>query len=162
MDHRLEVNGLPLPPLLGSLMAAGRWVHPGDAAIRELVPFLQGPVDFLGIESMGRAFCWSMADDPKYSAVFRVVRGSKSAKPVELPWLDADKAVFIAVNRIPGDDLGIALDYRTSAKDPRVVACEWLGGPAGCVWHQVSGTFTEFAQALGLGIDASQGAVPKS
>ena len=35
-----------------------------------------------------------------------------------------DLAVLIAVNRRPGDDVAIALDYRSSAEDPAVVASD--------------------------------------
>ena len=34
MDHYAEVKGLPLPPHLLSMMATGRWGHPGDDMIR--------------------------------------------------------------------------------------------------------------------------------
>ena len=36
----------------------------------------------------------------------------------------------MAVNRRPGDDVGIALDYRADVLDPRVVAGEWGQGKA--------------------------------
>jgi hypothetical protein len=151
---RPEVNGLPLPPLLVSLMASGRWRHPGDEALRAVIPFLDGPVDFLSVEYMRLVSRGSLADSPEASAIFHEARGSRSAAPIELPWLDVDLAVFIAFNRIAGDDLGIALDYRTSPEDPRVVACEWLWPDTGCIWREVSGTFTEFARRLELVGDA--------
>ncbi len=34
---------------------------------------------------------------------------------------------LIAVNRESGADVAIALDYRTSMTDPRVVASDWQG-----------------------------------
>lgn len=57
-------------------------------------------------------------------AFFHLRPGSTQPEPVELPWLDVEQAVFIAVNREPGADLGIALDDRTSRDDPRVVASD--------------------------------------
>jgi len=150
MDDCPEVNGLPLPPLLVSMMAARRWRHPGDEVLREVIPFLDGPVDFLPIGSMRRESRVKLADHPEVATTFRVARGRKSEVPVELPWLDADRAIFIAVNRLNGDDLGIALDYRTRPDNPRVVAGEWLPGPGGCIWREVTATFTEFARRLGL------------
>ena len=88
------------------------------------------------------------ADDERYSRIFHEVRGSKQLAPVDLPWLDAEKAVFIAVNQIPDDDIAIALDYRTDRSDPRVVASEWVENPCGCIWREVAGSFSEFMQQL--------------
>jgi hypothetical protein len=152
MSH-LTVNGWPLPELLVALIRDGHWVHPGDARLRELVPFMVDPVVFLGTpEAMARESTGHLADDPRSSAVFHMVRGCRGrfVKPIELPWLDADRYVFVAVNRWPGDDVGIALDYRTDVRDPRVVASDWGSGP-GCIWREVAPTFGGFARLLGLG-----------
>jgi hypothetical protein len=46
-----------------------------------------------------------------------VVRGSVTG-PSDLPWLDIEQAFNIAVNRRPGDDVAIALDYRTTRLIP--------------------------------------------
>jgi hypothetical protein len=150
MVDRAEVNGLPLPCLLVSLMATGFWRHPGDEALQAVIPFLEGPVDLLPIEAMHLESNGTLADFALSSAIFRQRRGSSSAIPIELPWLDVDKSVFIAANRIHGGDLGIALDYRTRLDDPRVVASEWLPPGAGCIWREVAGTFTDFVQRLGM------------
>jgi hypothetical protein len=143
------VNGLQLPELLVEMVRAGKWHHPGDDVVARVVPCLGGPVAWLSTVEHIRAQSGSLADDPQLSARFHEVRSSSVGHPVELPWLDADNTVFIAVNREIGDDLGIALDYRTSPIDPRVVASEWL--PAnGCVWREVAPTFSAFVRALGL------------
>src|SRR5262245_54940669 len=113
------VNGLALPPPLVELLLRGRWRHPGDDLVRELIPFLREPIIFLdSVGSMAFESRWSLADHPGSSRVFHVARGSKSDTSVELPWLDVERAIFVAVNRYPGDDIGIALDYRTDALDP--------------------------------------------
>jgi hypothetical protein len=144
------VNGLPLPELLGELIRQARWVHPGDSRLRELIPFLVDPVDFLSsLEAMARESSGDIADDPRMSAVFHLVRGASVTRPVELPWLDADRSFFVAVNRQPGDDVGIALDFRTSSSDPRVVAGDWGSGQA-CLWREVAPTFSGFVRLLGL------------
>jgi hypothetical protein len=70
---------------------------------------------------------------------------------VELPWLDPELAVLIAVNRDPGDDIAVALDYRSDAVEPRVVASDFWTDPRHCSWRLVTPTFTGFAAALGLG-----------
>jgi hypothetical protein len=41
------VNGLPLPELLVVLIRDPHWVHPGEARLREVIPFLVDSVDFL-------------------------------------------------------------------------------------------------------------------
>jgi hypothetical protein len=144
------VNGLPLPELLGAMIREGRWVHPGDSRLRELIPFLVDPVNFLSsLEAMACVSAGRLVDDPGMSAVFHLVRGSRVSQPVELPWLDADRSFFVAVNRWPGDDVAIALDFRTSSSDPRVVAGEWGSGQA-CMWREVAPTFSGFVRLLGL------------
>lgn len=145
------VLGHPLPPLLADLIASGKWFNPGDEIVQEAVPFLDGPVDFL--PTVGSMRCESsglLADHPRSAEFFHEMRGSMARSKVELPWLDADKAVFIATNLEQGEYLGIALDYRVSEQEPRVVASQWLPGSSGCVWRPVADTFDQFAKAIGL------------
>ncbi len=145
-----KVNELPLPSLLVELLQKGRWQHPGDEALQRLIPFLREPVDFLTtVEGMRRESTGFLADEPRIAKVFHMTRGSKKGEPVCLPWLDVELAVFVAVNRMSGDDLGIALDYRTGKVDPRVVASDWDEGPGGCKWREVSPSFSQFVHLLG-------------
>jgi hypothetical protein len=37
--------------------------------------------------------------------LFRRVRGTDRAEPIDLPWLDVDKAFLVEVNERPGDDV---------------------------------------------------------
>ena len=146
-----EVNGLPLPPLFVELLQQERWQHPGDHALRRLIPFLREPLDFLTtVQAMRRESRGILADDPDIAMVFHAARGSKSTEPIGLPWLDVELAVFIAVNRFPGDDLGIALDYRTESANPRVVANDYHSGGSGCIWREVAPSFSEFVRLLDL------------
>jgi hypothetical protein len=150
MSDEFVVNGLPLPPLLISLIQEGRWKHPGDEKMREAIVFLHDPVVFVSLEeilSQRDTALW-MADDPRMSALFYTVRGSRDKASAELPWLDAEKCIFIAVNAAPGDDVGIALDYRVGLDAPRVVASDWQ--TAGCLWREVTPTFSEFVERLDL------------
>jgi hypothetical protein len=81
---------------------------------------------------------------------FREYRSSES-EPRPLPWLDDDFALFIAINREAGADIGIALDYRTSPVDPRVVTSDWWSiDPTTCYWQEVTSTFSEFVRRLQL------------
>jgi hypothetical protein len=146
-----EVNGLHLPPLLVELLEQGRWQHPGDDVLQQLIPFFREPVDFLmTVQSMRRESTHFLADEPRMAKVFHEARGSKSAEPVCLPWLDVELAVFVAVNLVPGDDLAIALDYRIAPANPRVVANEWHDGPGGCIWREVAPSFSTFVRVLGI------------
>jgi hypothetical protein len=56
----------------------------------------------------------------------------------------------VAVNRFPRDDVGIALDDRTSDNDPRVIASDRRAGRE-CVGGEVAPTFSQFVEALGSG-----------
>jgi hypothetical protein len=83
--------------------------------------------------------------------LFHTKRSSTSHEVIPLPWLDADLAILIAVNRVPGDDLGIALDLRSGTTDPRVVASEWNNDPpCVCIWKEVAPAFSDFARLLGI------------
>jgi len=148
MNQHAIVNGLPLPPLLVLLMQQGRWVHPGDTRLRELIPFLVEPVDFLhSPEAMAFESSDFDVDNARAAEIFHELRGSSTSGPNDLPWRDVELSFFIAVNRVPGDDTGIALDYRTDRSDPRVIAGDW-SSDAGCYWREVSRSFSEFAQLL--------------
>ena len=149
MELRPVVNGLPLPDLLVSLMRTGQWRHPGDSKLTELIPFLADPVDFLTIEGMARESSGFLADEPDMSTLFHEVRGSRVDGPVELPWRDVERSFFVAVCRFPGDDVGIALDYRTSESDPRVIASNWEEGHR-CRWTEVATSFSRFVDMMEL------------
>ncbi|MFG3039356.1 hypothetical protein ACGFYZ_20925 [Streptomyces sp. NPDC048330] len=146
------VRGLVLPPQLTSLIDRGLWKHPGDAVLAAAIPWFEDSLHFVSSpEQMGYQ-SQSMdlfADDPSY-AFFREARGSKATAPLELPWLDVEQAFFIAVNRNPGDDVAVALDYRTDPSDPRVVGSDFWTDPLLCHWRVIAPTFSAFVTSLGL------------
>lgn len=139
-------NQLPLPPILSDLMTSGRWRQPTDEVIYAAVPFLREPVDFLLSEARMRFESQGQCVGLPH---FREYRSSES-EARSLPWLDDDFALFIAVNREIGADIGIALDYRTSSVDPRVVVSDWWSGDSTCYWREVASTFSEFVSRLRL------------
>jgi hypothetical protein len=147
MNTARRESQLPLPPQLRDLMASGRWRQPPDEAIYAAVPFLREPVDFLLSETRMRFESQGQCVGLPH---FREHRSSESeARP--LPWLDDDFALFIAINREIGADIGVALDYRTSSVNPRVVASDWWSDdPATCCWREVTSTFSEFVRRLEL------------
>jgi hypothetical protein len=134
------------------MLAAGQWRHPGDDVMREVIPWFEGPLVFLNsVDHMWRESrpLDMFADDTRSSELFRAARGSV-AGPVDLPWLDVERAFLIAVNRMPGDDAAVALDYRSDPSDPRVVASDFWTDPHQCAWRMVTPTFSAFADALAL------------
>ncbi len=140
------VRGLLAPTLLVDLLATGRWKHPGDGIIRQVVPSIDDPLEFLlSLEHMERESGSLNADATEWMHAFH---GCKTGELRDLPWLDADCAFFVAINAQAGDDVAIALDYRTSVTDPRVVASDWTDD--GCFWRQCAETFSEFVRELHL------------
>jgi hypothetical protein len=125
-DERLSKTieaALGVPVLLASLLASGRWQHPGDDVLRRALPWFESPLVFLrttGAMESASASLDADADDDWASRYFHVTRGTEHR--LGLPWLDARTAICIAVNRIPGDDVAIALDYRGENGSPMVVA----------------------------------------
>lgn len=139
-----------VPRLLTELIKTGRWKQPADEVIKNVIPFLQEPMDFLlDVEAMQRESMSLLADSPEMSELFHEYRGSKGPER-ELPWLDIDKALFIAVNRVGGSDIGVALDYRTNREDPRVVASDWGSGDNTHHWREVESRFSDFVKKLGI------------
>jgi hypothetical protein len=147
------VRGLVMPWALTDLLARGRWKHPGDAVVRTDLPWFDAPLMFLTTVEHMRRESRSLdmfADDERMSQLFRVKRSSTSDAAIELPWLDPEQAFLIAVNRIPGDDVAVALDYRDSAIDPCVIARDFWSDPQQCAWRVVAPTFLPWAATLGL------------
>jgi hypothetical protein len=140
-----------LPALLLELLADRRWQHPGDTVLHAIMPWFEEPVDFLTdvdrIRRESRSLDFLTADTAT-AELFRHASGRRSTGPVDLPWLDIDLAVLIAVNRIPGDDVAIALDYRSSPTDPQVVASDVWTDPHGCSWRVIAPTFSAFTAAI--------------
>lgn len=147
------VRGLVLPVQLTSLLCQGRWCHPGDAEMARLIPWFEDPLDFLANTEQMTRESRSMdrfADDEGSSALFREIRGSSQQAAVELPWLDVEQAVLVAVNRHAGDDVALALDYRSNPADPCVVGSDFWTNPRQCEWRPVTPTFSAFVHALSL------------
>ncbi|GAA4986330.1 hypothetical protein GCM10023205_66130 [Yinghuangia aomiensis] len=143
------VRGLALPDRLMALIDSGRWRHPGDVVLAEVIPWFASPLDFL---STPEAMEWESGsmDVLADNTYFREARGSTAPVPLELPWLDVEQAVLIAVNRIPGDDVALALDYRSDPADPCVVGTDFWTDPRVCQWRLVAPAFPAFAASLGL------------
>ncbi|MCX5400077.1 hypothetical protein [Streptomyces sp. NBC_00102] len=146
------VRGLALPSRLTALVERGLWRLPGDAVPAEVVPWFADPLFMVRDPEQMTYASLSLdlhADDPD-STFFRVARGSRADTPLELPWLDAEQAVVIAVTRMPGADGALALDYRTGPTDPRVVGTDFWTDPRWCRRRVVAPAFSGFVGDLGL------------
>jgi hypothetical protein len=147
-----KVRGLALPTLLADLLASGRWQHPGDNVLRDILPWFEDPLDFLSsvkhMERESRSLD-RFADDERSSRLFHTTRGGAAA-PIWLPWLDADLAFLIAINRHAGDDVAIALDFRPATGSPAVVASDAWTYPGASLWRPVAPSFEAFATMLGI------------
>ena len=136
-----------LPPLLVDLMRTNRWVQPDEAVWKRTIPFLDGPVDLLDLDAMEFESQGHLADI--HDDWMRQMRSDSNTPSKPLPWLDVSQSFFIAVNSIPGDDIGIALDFRNSdAENPRVVASKWKDN--GCEWKLAVSTFRKFVEVTGM------------
>ena len=143
------VNKLPLPRLLTELISSGKWKTPSSNLIEKIAPFLKEELEFLQtIESMESN---SSIDLPEYENMFQL-DSKKDERANNLPWMDTSKSVLIALNKIPGDDIAIALDYRNSIDSPRLIANNWhtMTKPIGGKWEVISDSFQEFAKDLKL------------
>jgi hypothetical protein len=155
-DHgpaMIRVRSLVVPDLLLGLLRSGRWNHPGEPALARVMPWFHDPLEFLDnteqMEWQSKSLDHLVEDD-EMAVLFRLAREGAATGPVELPWLDVDRAFYIAMAQYAGDDTAVALDYRTSSSDPRVVASDAWTGSAPYTWRTVADTFSEFVSELGL------------
>jgi len=139
-------SGLVLPRLLRCLLKNGEWIHPGDDIIAKMLPVLKGEdLDFCKtFESIDFNSGELMSPNEDENFDFHEYRGSRLDKPRDLPWIDVEKSIFIAVCRTAGEDNALALDYRTSRSDPRVICTDWHSGGDSLIWVEICPTFSEF------------------
>lgn len=109
-------------------------------------PFLTFPINFL--ESIEEIKGIS-EDNYLLNEDFWGIKSSQSkGKYIDLPWLDYDKSLFIAINKFPGEDLAIALDYRLNENQPRVVASDFNEKYPHCEWHVIAKSFDDLLEKL--------------
>jgi hypothetical protein len=144
------VRGLVLPTLLASLLVSGRWQHPGDDVLRRALPWFESPLAFLHSAGAMESESASLDEDAGDDWASRYFHVTRSGHRLGLPWLDPGLAICIAVNRVPGDDVAIALDYRGENGSPLVVASDAWTYPRGHLWRPVAPSFDAFASMLGI------------
>ncbi|WP_027345668.1 hypothetical protein [Hamadaea tsunoensis] len=145
------MRGLSLPAALISLLETRGWLPPGPRVLHDVIPWFADPLMFMAdlhdMRLQNKALD-SIADNSSLSSLFRITRASQTGRDLDLPWLDADQAVLIAVNEHAGDDVALALDYRTDAANPRVVASDIWSDATQHSWRIVTPTFTDLLAAF--------------
>jgi hypothetical protein len=130
------INGLPLPQTLVDAITEGQWRNPGTDALRRV--FREAPVDptFYGFRRLERENArWRKEDDPAYFG-----RPDGKQPPGDI---DPEQSLLIGDM---GPDLPIALDFRASPDDPRVLYLH-SGGDS---WITIAASFEELLVKLGL------------
>lgn len=131
-----EQAALPIPPELAGLIESGQWRHPGGDALRVVIPTIED-IEFLGSINQIRQQSAALqsgsmgalpATDPRSAALPRISRGH---------------TLLIASNIDHGNDVAIALDYRTSMAEPRVIASA-MAPDGSWQWHEVAPSFPQF------------------
>lgn len=140
---------LPLPQMLIKMIESGRWAHPGDDVMLARIPFIRAPLVFLDSKDnmLFESGPLMGPNEIEYEG-FSEYRGSVLGLR-DLSWIDVEQTIFIICNKWPGDDVGIALDYRTRINSPRVVGGDWHSGK-GCIYHEISSSFDAFVELIGL------------
>lgn len=140
---------LPLPQTLIEMIETDRWAHPGDDVMLARIPFIRDPLVFLGSkDNMLFESGPLMGPNEIENEMFSEYRGSAIGDR-DLPWIDVEQTLFIICNKWPGDDVGVALDYRTGINSPRVIGGDWRSGN-NCIYHEISPSFDAFVELIGL------------
>ena len=110
-----------------------------DLVVNELsskFSFLEFPMEFL--QSLEEIRLLS-SDQTFLIEEYWNVRSSQNLnKEIDLPYLDFDNSLMIAINKYPGEDLAIALDYRSNPDVPCVVGSNFNKEDGGCEWKTLS------------------------
>ncbi len=136
MDESLtSVGGLPLPAALLHAIAEGRWRPPENVEIiRDVFGDERDWPQFYDVATMARQNRFFQLKSQ--ANLEEEIVGSRDA-------LGIDPALAVLVGTL-GADMPIALDYRSSRNDPRIIYLT----PDG--WHEVAPKFEALCQRLGL------------
>ena len=133
------VKGNLLPRALASFLKTD---HPEleelSSILEEKFSFLEFPIEFLpSIEEVK-----TVSEDDLWfqESLWNVAKPGKAA---ELPVLDFQKSVIIGINKYPGEDLAIALDYRQDPDLPAVVASNFRSSATNCNWEVIASSFED-------------------
>ncbi|MBZ5715105.1 hypothetical protein [Nannocystis pusilla] len=144
---RPRMDGLPLPPLLQTLLDSGRWPRTASEALRQ---------NSAPRASQERVRALAPEEDGLYLAPppFATVRSLMARQPfwsdpeADPRGIDPDLALVLGDFGL-GSDAPILLDYRLDARQPRVLRLRWSWSE-GNRWIVAAPDFAGFAAALGL------------
>lgn len=138
----MTINGLPLPSALVSLIEAGRWRAPSDQLGLNLLFPDRGDFMLYSPEYMPFENRHWIETTHKYC--------TGEPDPANPPGdIDPAKAVLIA-DLGNGWDQPIALDYRTSVPEPRVLLFCWRRNGNGNRWVEIAPNIESFSELLKL------------
>jgi hypothetical protein len=139
------INGLPLPSHLIALVEAGRWKRPKDLSrVHRLFPAEPGvrlevslyALDYMPFENKH----WLDQTYPSFLGV----------PDLDRPPGDIDPKRSVLIGDLgPGTDQPIALDYRASMDNPRVLTLDYSSGHE-TRWIEIAPEIQTFAELMGL------------
>lgn len=142
------------------MMQDGSWRQPSQEAWHETVPWILDDDDRLTLNMSIDGMVEDTALLERYVDRGRHVYSSVESKEHlnDPDWIDAERAVGIGGSEVPGADLLIVLDLRSTPDDPRVLISDWRADGNVLVhhWRLVAPILTSFLHRLGLTQGASQ------
>jgi len=141
-DFPETINGLPLPHDLLAMAKSGRWRCPADlSGVDRLFPE-RGEFTLYSLEYMRteNSF-WIHETSPTFLGA-----ADSSNPPGDI---DPERSILIGDLGI-GYDQPIALDYRLSSTEPRVLTLRWGATGQGNRWVEIAPSIQTFATLLGL------------
>jgi hypothetical protein len=142
------INGMPLPRDLIALVEAGRWKQPADlsgfdrlfpalAETKSFLKFTLYSLDYMQFENRH----WLNQTDPMFLGT----------RDHENPPGDIDPSLSLLVGDLGfGLEQPIALDYRLSIDEPRVLTLNWWDGGRESRWVVIARSVRTFADLVGL------------
>jgi hypothetical protein len=141
-----SINGIPLPDDLIVLIKAGRWSSPkNQSAVDRLFPPETGTksevvlyaADYMPFENKH----WLNQKDPRFLG----------SPDYDNPPGDIDPKRSVLIGDLgPGSDQPIALDYRASEDEPRVLTLIWSRWGDKNRWVEIAPNVRTFAELVGL------------
>ena len=143
-EDNAHINGLPLPSVLLTLMNAGRWKRPDDLAEwNRVFPVCGSDSSLYKLETMQRVNKdWLDEQNPLWFGVPDALKAPG----------DIDPRLSVLIGDLgTGYDQPIALDYRASIENPRVLTLEWSEVADKInLWSEIAPHVTAFAEWIGL------------
>jgi hypothetical protein len=145
----MRIDGLLIPDELVAALDAGRWPRtPQEAISQNLQPW----VSLQGIQQLAPGESTLFLYHPPFAVLARGLVGEGDLFYKRFGALDQivpEATIEIADFGI-GSDSPVALDYRESTEEPRVIRLQWGRGGQANHWVPMAPDFATFAKVLGL------------